>query len=73
MLGEESNNSTGARIVLNFGDDDTNGIADVEANSSLSTPHSSLSAWYDLSGRRLSGKPVQKGIYVNSGKKIIVK
>ena len=28
---------------------------------------------YDLSGRRLQGKPVQKGIYVKDGKKILYK
>ena len=30
-------------------------------------------AWYSLDGRKLSGKPVQKGIYVNGGKKVLVK
>lgn len=29
--------------------------------------------WYDLNGRRLTGKPVQKGIYINNGKKTIIK
>ena len=29
--------------------------------------------WYDMSGRRLSGKPSQKGVYINNGKKVIVK
>lgn len=30
-------------------------------------------AWYDLNGRKLSKKPTRKGIYVNNGKKYIVK
>ena len=30
-------------------------------------------AWFDLSGRKLAGKPTQKGIYVNSGKKVMIK
>ncbi len=30
-------------------------------------------AWYTLDGKRLSGKPTEKGIYVNNGKKVIVK
>ena len=30
-------------------------------------------AWYDLSGRRLNGRPTSKGIYVFKGKKIAVK
>lgn len=29
--------------------------------------------WYDLNGRKLEGKPVQKGIYINNGKKTIIK
>lgn len=31
------------------------------------------SVWYDLNGRRLQGKPSQKGIYIKNGKKIVVK
>lgn len=30
-------------------------------------------AWYDLSGRKLDGKPTTKGIYIHKGKKIIIK
>lgn len=30
-------------------------------------------AWYDLNGRKLAEKPVQKGIYINNGKKTIIK
>lgn len=29
--------------------------------------------WYTLDGRRLNGKPVQKGLYINEGKKIFIK
>ncbi|MCR4811339.1 MAG: hypothetical protein K5867_01940 [Bacteroidales bacterium] len=30
-------------------------------------------AWYSLDGRKFSGKPSQKGIYINNGSKIIIK
>ena len=30
-------------------------------------------AWYSLDGRRIEGKPTVKGIYVNNGKKVIIK
>lgn len=30
-------------------------------------------AWYDLSGRKLSGKPVSKGVYIQNGKKVVIK
>lgn len=29
--------------------------------------------WYDLSGRRLAGKPTQRGIYIRNGRKIIIR
>ena len=29
--------------------------------------------WYSLDGTRLSGKPSAKGVYVNNGKKIVIK
>ncbi len=29
-------------------------------------------AWYDLSGRKLDGKPAQKGVYINNGRKVII-
>ena len=30
-------------------------------------------AWYTLEGVQLNGKPTRKGIYVNNGKKVIIK
>ena len=59
-------------FVLNFGDD-TNGIADAEANSSLFTLHSSLNQWYDLHGRRIptSSTSSKKGLYIYQGKKVV--
>ena len=36
----------------------------------------SLSAddkWYTLDGRRLSGKPTAKGLYINAGKRVMIK
>ena len=30
-------------------------------------------AWYTLNGVRLNGKPTKKGIYINNGKKIVIK
>ena len=70
-------------FVLNFfdkqsgeaerGDDEATGIVSAEANSSLFTLHSSLSEWYTLDGRKLDGKPTQRGIYISNGKKIVIK
>ncbi len=29
-------------------------------------------AWYDLTGRKLTGKPAKKGMYVHQGKKVVI-
>ena len=45
------------------------GIKDVDF-SPLTTPNLN---WYTLDGRRLSGKPTRKGIYLQNGQKVVVK
>ena len=55
-------------FVLNFGDGETNKIE----NSKLKIVNDDAS-WYSLDGRKLSGKPTQKGIYINNGKKVVIK
>ena len=53
--------------------DEASGIESAEADSSLFTLHSSLSSWFTLDGRRLQAKPTAPGIYVNNGKKVVIK
>ena len=57
-------------FVLNFGDESTaiRGITD-----SSHSWEGSGSAWYSLDGRQLKVKPTQRGVYVNKGKKIVIK
>jgi hypothetical protein len=43
-----------------------------ERNSSFFTLHPSLSKWYTVDGRKLAGKPTQKGVYIYKGKKLVV-
>ena len=54
-------------FVLGFGDEEQTGIASLSADSKDG------SAWYTLDGRRLSGKPTVRGVYVNNGKKVVIK
>jgi hypothetical protein len=49
----------------------TTGIRSIE-NEELRIENSA-DAWYDLNGRRLSGKPTAKGLYIHKGKAHIVK
>ena len=48
---------------------------DVEAIGTLNmeTGEMSFEGWYTLDGVRLDGKPSTKGIYINNGKKIVIK
>ena len=56
-------------IVLNF--DGPGVVTDVhELNV---TPSSGDGIWYTLDGRRLTSKPTAAGIYINQGKKIMIK
>ena len=59
-----------AKISMLFMDDlEVTGITNAVDNSQLATD----SDYYTLDGRRLQGKPTQKGIYIHNGKKEIVK
>ena len=60
-------------FAMDFGDEETTGIVNVEDNSSLLTLNSSLTEWYSLDGRQLQGKPAQKGVYITKGLKIFIK
>ena len=62
-----------ARGFFDIDDDETTGILTPPLTPPLIGAGSSEAAWYSLDGRRLSGKPQKKGIYVRNGQKYIVK
>ena len=57
-------------FTLNFGDEDseTTGITTTDYTDSWTSQTSNSTdkdgVWYDLNGRRLSGKPTAKGLYI---------
>lgn len=53
-------------LVVDLDDEDPTGIEELFGIETAGT-------WYDLNGRKLNGKPAQKGIYINNGKKTIIK
>lgn len=55
-------------LVLNFDGDEASGIVDID-HSPLNIDHSD-DAWYSIDGRKLSGKPTAKGIYIHNGRKV---
>jgi hypothetical protein len=42
-------------------------------NEEFATATGATATWYTLDGRKLSGKPTKKGVYINNGKKTVVK
>ena len=58
-------------FTINFDDGETTGIISID-NGQLIIDNS-MDAWYSLDGRRLNGKPTQKGVYINHGKKVVIK
>ncbi len=62
-------------IVLNFSDNAT-GIIDTDLKSSSQESgifNPLQRVWFTLDGRRLNGRPTQKGIYINNGRKVVIK
>jgi hypothetical protein len=60
---------TRSALVIGGENDGTTGIIDAARliDNGLS------GSWYDLSGRKLNGKPTTKGIYIINGKKVVIK
>ena len=56
---------------LNFGDDEATGIVSIDNGQWI--VDNEADAWYTLDGRKLVGKPTQRGIYIINGKKTIIK
>lgn len=44
-----------------------------EISGIAAQPQLPAAGWYTLDGRKLAGKPVRKGVYVNDGRKVVIK
>jgi hypothetical protein len=64
-------NATVRAFVLNFGDEETTGI--ISTTNYTNFTNLAGAGWYDLSGRKLSGKPTKKGVYIQNGRKVVIK
>ena len=56
---------------FDFGDGETTDL--IELKNGKMEERKSFDSWYTLDGRRLQGKPVQRGVYINNGKKFVIK
>jgi hypothetical protein len=66
---EELPQSITVRLV--GADGEVTGIGEIDTKTGEVTFDSE--AWYTLNGVRLSGKPTKKGLYINNGRKVVVK
>ena len=54
---------------LSFGEEDeVNGVSEVNASLEVND-----NSWYTLDGRKLQVKPTKRGMYINNGRKIVIK
>ena len=70
-VGDSTQGESLNAIVLNFHDEDAAAIEDVKGNNGIKEV--SDDSWFTLDGRKLNGKPNAKGIYINNGRKIVIK
>ena len=63
--------SSSARAFFRFSDDIT-GVGTIENGQLTIDNYAGAEGWYDLQGRKLYGKPTQKGVYIHNGKVITV-
>ena len=60
-----------SKFVMNFGNGgDATSIRSLSPDPSPSREGSEY--WYDMSGRKLSQQPTQKGVYINNGRKVVI-
>ena len=71
LNGISASDLSARNVKMFFGDESpTDGVGEVQGSKFKVQGEDT---WYDLDGRRLSGKPTQKGIYVNNGRKVVMK
>ena len=56
-------------VVLMNSSGETTGIGTLDTK----TGDIKLEVWYTMDGRKLEGKPTKKGLYINNGRKIVIK
>lgn len=61
--------AAGTRSSIGIGDDGTTAIRRVEGENKLIDK----AGWYTLDGRQLQTMPTRKGVYINDGKKVVIK
>ena len=71
-IGEDgaASNARIASFNIDFGEGEATGIQEIVNSKSV---NSQSDGWYTLDGRQLDGKPTQSGVYINGGRKVVIK
>ena len=67
-VGNPQSGAKQLRIVMHIEDGEATLIEEVQQDA----VNGQSNAWFTLDGRQLTGKPQQKGIYLNGGRKIVI-
>ena len=79
VLIDTDNGIAANRCLLNVGGTNSAPVLTIGTEMTSLSPvpspsrEGSSQRWYTLDGRKLNGKPTQKGIYVNGGRKVVIK
>lgn len=79
VLIDMDNGIAANRCLLNVGGTNSAPVLTIGTETTSLSPvpspsrEGSSQGWYTLDGRKLNGKPTQKGIYVNGGRKVVIK
>ena len=79
VLIDTDNGIAANRCLLNVGSTNSAPVLTIGTETTSLSPvpspsrEGSSQGWYTLDGRKLNGKPTQKGIYVNGGRKVVIK
>ena len=57
------------RSIIYFGEETTG----ISLTPSPSPKGEGSEYWYSLDGRKLSGEPTAKGVYIHNGRKVVIK
>ena len=71
IIASTPNETQGVKaFVLNFNGEQAMGIMGASLNDNEEMIND---RWFTIDGRKLDGKPAQKGVYINNGKKVVIK
>ena len=63
--------SSAARVI--YVEDPVQGVTAIESISAEGAEAIPVQGWYTINGIKLEGVPTEKGIYINNGKKVVIK